>query len=375
MLKNKKLILTLIAAVILFVNYTQAAIIDSGNCAGSVSYVDGKHVYSSNACTYTIDDKGVLTISGVLDKGWLAYNSYGRKNGNLTAAPWGDYKDVVTKVNIEEGIKLIPESAFSGMNRISEVFVADSVTGIGNGAFAYSGVTSVNFGENSQLVSIGDSAFFNATNLENINLPEGLQSIGYLAFSEATGLTTLTIPDSVESISYDAFWNTSIKELELPSGIVLDPFALEGMANLQKLTFSDDTEINLVQFLDDSNLDIYNTSDILYAIEAGDLNNLIEDFQNTGGFHINLPTIYCKGDPEDCKANLYWPEELEEYLNPLNDIQVKEAIVATSNPDGSQTLKTWRGELVGYKNKRIYTIDEANQVAKPTGNRVSITYR
>ena len=43
--------------------------------------------------------------------------------------------------------------------------------------------------------------------------------------------------------------------------------------------------------------------------------------------------------------------------------------------DGSVTIYNADGTIKGFKNKRIYTIDEANAVAKPTGNTVRIKYR
>ncbi|MBR1914871.1 MAG: hypothetical protein IJ830_00320 [Alphaproteobacteria bacterium] len=43
--------------------------------------------------------------------------------------------------------------------------------------------------------------------------------------------------------------------------------------------------------------------------------------------------------------------------------------------DGSYTIKDAEGNIIGYKGKRIYTIEEANLVAKPTGNTIRIKYR
>ena len=106
-----------------------AAIIDSGNCAGTASYVNGKYVYSNNACTYTIDDKGVLTISGSLDSGSLAYDAYGTRgewNSQHTVAPWGDYRDVVTKVNIDS--LRIPSAIFITSGLREKRFISTPIT-------------------------------------------------------------------------------------------------------------------------------------------------------------------------------------------------------------------------------------------------------
>ena len=49
--------------------------------------------------------------------------------------------------------------------------------------------------------------------------------------------------------------------------------------------------------------------------------------------------------------------------------------ISKASPDGSTTLYNEDGTIKGFKNKRTYTIDEANAVAKPTGNTVRIKYR
>lgn len=50
-------------------------------------------------------------------------------------------------------------------------------------------------------------------------------------------------------------------------------------------------------------------------------------------------------------------------------------LISKTSPDGSSILYNEDGTIKGYKGKRIYTIDEANQVTKPTGNTVRIKYR
>ena len=47
--------------------------------------------------------------------------------------------------------------------------------------------------------------------------------------------------------------------------------------------------------------------------------------------------------------------------------------VSIANADGSSSIYR-NGNFIGYKNKRIYTLEEANEVTGPV-NRVSIKYR
>ena len=68
--------------------------------------------------------------------------------------------------------------------------------------------------------SIGDSAFYECTSLETMNLPAGLISIGNRAFYYCTSLAALNLPDGVKSIGNSAFsWCTSLETLNLPTGL------------------------------------------------------------------------------------------------------------------------------------------------------------
>lgn len=56
---------------------------------------------------------------------------------------------------------------------------------------------------------IGKEAFYFATELEEIALPEGLVSVGDLAFHECPELQSVTLPESVKNIGSNAYpWST-----------------------------------------------------------------------------------------------------------------------------------------------------------------------
>ena len=90
----------------------------------------------------------------------------------------------------------------------TEITIPDSVTSIGDYAFyRNSSLTSLTFGENSQLTSIGDYAFYECTSLTNVAFGEHSQLtyIGSEAFYRCNSLTSITIPDSVIWINSSAF--------------------------------------------------------------------------------------------------------------------------------------------------------------------------
>lgn len=95
------------------------------------------------------------------------------------------------------------ENSFSNITRIN---IPSSITEISADAFSgMENLTTVTFGENSQLTSIGANAFADCVNLKNINLPSGVMEIGDSAFENCKELESLTIPSGVTKIGAQAF--------------------------------------------------------------------------------------------------------------------------------------------------------------------------
>lgn len=69
------------------------------------------------------------------------------------------------------------------------------------------------------ITDIGDKAFYNMSNLQKVNLPDGLKIIGDWAFTNSD-IRRLRIPDSVESIGENAFsCNNNCKKIVLSSNL------------------------------------------------------------------------------------------------------------------------------------------------------------
>ena len=103
---------------------------------------------SSGTCgtdlTWTLDDNGVLTISG----------SGAMKNYVNTDVPWYSQRMEINEVVLENGVSSIGDYAFVCCGYLTSITIPDSV------------------------VSIGDSVFSNCISLSSITIPNSVVSIG-----------------------------------------------------------------------------------------------------------------------------------------------------------------------------------------------------
>lgn len=102
----------------------------------------------------------------------------------------------------------VEASAFLNNTAITSVVLPDSITSIGENAFnGCESLTSVTFGKNSQLSSIGPGAFNYCYSLESITIPESVTNIGSDAFYYCCGLRSVTFGENSQltSIGEGAF--------------------------------------------------------------------------------------------------------------------------------------------------------------------------
>ena len=157
---TKKLGILLLLALclsVLFLSTVLADTVDSGSCGNNV--------------TWTLDDSGLLTISGT-----GAMDDF-----DWEGSPWHDSCDSITTLQIENGVASVGSCAFFGCVGLDSVTFPSSVT------------------------SIGDFAFFSCVGLNSVTFQDGIVNIGFSAFDGCTGLTSVTIPASVTSIDSYAF--------------------------------------------------------------------------------------------------------------------------------------------------------------------------
>ena len=173
----------------------------------------GGTVVASGSCgaegdnlTWTLDDNGLLTISGT---GEMAESSY---YGHT--APWRDYRGSIKYVWIKNGVTSIGGNAFNYVPKLKIVEIPDGVT------------------------SIDEYAFEHCNNLQEITLPESITRIDKYAFSDCTSLRKITIPKNVKSLGEGLFAGcTGLVSVEIMDGVLgITDRMFKGCSNLRSVT-------------------------------------------------------------------------------------------------------------------------------------------
>ena len=244
----------LLAALCAFAFAANAQIVESGFCG----VVDPEKGLDGSQVSWTLDDEGLLTISGegaMADYKHDMNASYheGEKISGSTA-PWGvdirrralkgelpyDLYKGLTGVIIENGVTYIGACAFEDFGHLQTVTIPDSVTGVGKDAWRNStGIRELTVGKSIEryspkdwnipfdqletvvitqgAASVCDGAFAACEALSSVTFPESLSAVGSNAFRGCKALTGVTLPDRVTVIGEAAFSGCkALRDVVLP---------------------------------------------------------------------------------------------------------------------------------------------------------------
>ena len=149
----------------------------------------------------------------------------------------------------------IGTGAFFNLQGLISIEIPNSVTSIGDGAFALSGLTSVIIP--SSVKSIGKEVFWRCESLTSVMIPSSVKSIGTSAFFRCLSLTSITIPNGVTSIGDTAFWScSSLTSVVIPDSVTkIGTSAFWACSSLISVTISNSvTSIGDATFRDCSSL-------------------------------------------------------------------------------------------------------------------------
>lgn len=137
---------------------------------------------------------------------------------------------------IPDGIKGISGYAFYGCTGISEITLPDSVTYIGEHAFWFSGVTSINL---DNITEMRSEAFANCEQLKSVTIPAAIGELPVYAFDGCSALETVIIENGITKLNHAAFNNcTKLKSVTIPASVVyFDNLVFGHCKNLKNINF------------------------------------------------------------------------------------------------------------------------------------------
>lgn len=135
-------------------------------------------------------------------------------------------------------VERIPGNVCKDLANLKSVAIPQSVTSIGQEAFAGSGITSITIPDN--VTDMGNRAFEDCEALAEAILGTGLATIPNSTFRGCTALASLTIPSSVTQIGSLAMSSTGLASIDIPNAVAaIGDKAFSDCTNLSSATFGE----------------------------------------------------------------------------------------------------------------------------------------
>ena len=195
------------------------------NCNADATVTDGQGnaaFIDENGIVYAVDDENKTAVVYALVSRELtgeatiaAVIELGGENYTVTAIGDGVFAGSgITSVIIPEGVTTIGAEAFMGSS-VARVKFPETLLSVSESAFEGSALTSVTLLEG---VTYGKEVFRGIVTLESLTIEDGVTVIPSYAFSGCTSLTSLVLPASLETVGERAFYECS----SLASLIILE---------------------------------------------------------------------------------------------------------------------------------------------------------
>lgn len=163
------------------------------------------------------DDSDFIVERSIL----IRYNGYTKKD-----------------VRIPDGITVIGENAFQGMNNIESVYIPEGVEIISEGAFSgCKNLQAIHIPETLETIDI--DAFSGCVKLRNMTFPDSIKNIESSAFTGCTSLEAVNIPPKVELLPWRIFEGcTSLKYIIIPARVkTIEDYAFAECTSLEEIRF------------------------------------------------------------------------------------------------------------------------------------------
>ena len=160
-------------------------------------------------------------------------------------------------VTFDEGgseLLVVGNYAFYYTSKLSGVVLPERLAALGDYAFDHSGIATLEF-TGDKLMTLGNNVFAN-TKLVNVTLPEGIVTIGNHLFYASSSLKSVTFGEGLVSIGYGTFGAASaLEEVSFPSSLKTmgintfyysDGYSSYTCSNLKKVTFGEASQLQSI---------------------------------------------------------------------------------------------------------------------------------
>ena len=185
--------------------------------------LNGEYTIGGETCLFVDGVYTSCSTADVLLAGWCGIDTYG-----IEFVMYADNTFVMTgsgaMMNYQSS-GAVPWRSLCA--KIVHLQIDPRITTIGKNGFCFAyALESIDFGENSQLTTIGYRAFHYLKKLYSLTLPDSVTTIGWHAFGYSS-LQYLYLPDGVKSIDETAFNQSTKLTLGVAEGTYAHNFAVE----------------------------------------------------------------------------------------------------------------------------------------------------
>lgn len=122
-----------------------------------------------------------------------------------------------TSYTVPDGVQELYYAAFGKCTNLQEIQLPDGLQYIDDWVFAYDTFSSISIPDS--VVEICDYAFAYCENVTEWTLPAELTYIGNAAFANCTGMTEVVLPTGLATIGQAAFAGTGLQEITIPASV------------------------------------------------------------------------------------------------------------------------------------------------------------
>lgn len=147
-------------------------------------------------------------------------------------------KTAITSIQLPDTVTSIGENAFA-YNHLQSINIPNSVTTIGKEAFAGNDFSTIEVSEN--VNTINDGAFKDCKKLQKIKLPDTAQKLGSILFGNCIKLTEAELPQGIENITAGMFAGcSSLRQFSVPETVkIIEASAFSKCSNLTNIELPD----------------------------------------------------------------------------------------------------------------------------------------